>query len=204
MKLRNIPVMILCGGKGTRLEKITKNKIPKCLAPINGISFLHILVQYLQSEGFEKFIFCTGHLGGQVRQYVNGSLSSTGKVGKFEGIISQESKLLGTNGAIKLAENFLTDYEDIYVVVNGDTYCALDYKYLVSVYMRMNTKLNMSVISKSRKEVGTYIYRKGWDLFSSFVEVQDFTEFIDIGTLEGYEKVNKYLTGKKWLKNIEI
>ena len=38
-------LVILCGGKGTRIGKITKN-IPKPIIKINGINFLQHLINF--------------------------------------------------------------------------------------------------------------------------------------------------------------
>ena len=49
-------LVILCGGKGKRLKKITK-KLPKPLLKINKVSFLQILINYYQNSILIKFIY---------------------------------------------------------------------------------------------------------------------------------------------------
>ena len=48
--------IITLGGKGTRLESITKG-IPKPLYPIQGESSLERAIQVLKAQGISKFIF---------------------------------------------------------------------------------------------------------------------------------------------------
>ena len=48
--------IITLGGKGKRLESITKG-IPKPLFPINGLSTLERTVEVLKNQGISKFIF---------------------------------------------------------------------------------------------------------------------------------------------------
>ena len=43
-------ILILCGGKGTRLRPITK-RIPKPLIEINGEPMLHYIISYFNKYG---------------------------------------------------------------------------------------------------------------------------------------------------------
>tara|TARA_X000001036_G_scaffold374921_1_gene363526 strand:+ start:24 stop:737 length:714 start_codon:yes stop_codon:yes gene_type:complete len=62
MKNKNIknPMIILCGGRGTRMGKITK-KIPKPMIKIGKKPIIEHKIRYYQSEGIQKFIFCLGY-----------------------------------------------------------------------------------------------------------------------------------------------
>ena len=53
-------VVILVGGLGTRLGKITK-KVPKPLIKINGKKFLDILINNFVRYKFSKIILLTGY-----------------------------------------------------------------------------------------------------------------------------------------------
>ena len=56
--MKNISLVILCGGRGRRLGSITK-KIPKPLLLINQKSFLTYLIEYLVRYNFKKiFLLC--------------------------------------------------------------------------------------------------------------------------------------------------
>ena len=48
--------IITLGGRGTRLESITKG-IPKPLYPINGMSVLERAIKVLKDQGIYNFIF---------------------------------------------------------------------------------------------------------------------------------------------------
>ena len=62
------PVVLLAGGKGTRLGSLTKDT-PKPLVTINGRAVLdHILIR-LRLEGFERFIICVGHLAHKMAEH---------------------------------------------------------------------------------------------------------------------------------------
>ena len=44
---KNMKVIILCGGKGTRVSRYTK-QVPKCLIDINGKPFLYHQLKFLR------------------------------------------------------------------------------------------------------------------------------------------------------------
>jgi hypothetical protein len=47
--------IILAGGKGTRLQSIV-SEVPKPMAPINGVPFLEIQINYWIGQGITNFI----------------------------------------------------------------------------------------------------------------------------------------------------
>ena len=51
-------VMLLAGGLGTRLKTCNRD-LPKPLAPINGKSFLSMLVQFWLKPGIKRIIICS-------------------------------------------------------------------------------------------------------------------------------------------------
>jgi glucose-1-phosphate cytidylyltransferase len=62
-------VVILCGGRGTRLQEHT-HAIPKALVEIGGRPILWHVMSLYASQGFEDFLLCTGYLGEQVEAFV--------------------------------------------------------------------------------------------------------------------------------------
>jgi glucose-1-phosphate cytidylyltransferase len=64
-------VVILCGGRGTRLQEHT-HAIPKALVEIGGRPILWHVMSLYASQGFEDFLLCTGYLGEQVEAFVGG------------------------------------------------------------------------------------------------------------------------------------
>jgi glucose-1-phosphate cytidylyltransferase len=65
---RNIPVVILCGGMGTRLREETEYK-PKPMVEIGGRPMLwHILKHYAVS-GYDEFFLALGYKGEQIKRY---------------------------------------------------------------------------------------------------------------------------------------
>ena len=60
MKEKELPVFILCGGKGTRISEESIKK-PKPMVEINGKPIMLHIIEYYMKFGFRKFILCTGY-----------------------------------------------------------------------------------------------------------------------------------------------
>jgi glucose-1-phosphate cytidylyltransferase len=63
------PVVILCGGRGTRLTEHTE-AIPKPLVEIGGRPILWHVMQIYGAQGFRRFFLCLGYKGDQIERFV--------------------------------------------------------------------------------------------------------------------------------------
>ena len=61
-------VIILCGGKGTRLLEETVAK-PKPMVEIGGMPILWHIMKIYSHYGFNRFILAFGYKGDQIKQY---------------------------------------------------------------------------------------------------------------------------------------
>ncbi|MGH4138608.1 glucose-1-phosphate cytidylyltransferase [Clostridium sp.] len=61
-------VVILCGGKGTRMREETEYR-PKPLVDIGGKPILWHIMKIYSSYGFNDFILCVGYKGEMIKQY---------------------------------------------------------------------------------------------------------------------------------------
>lgn len=110
-----LPCVILAGGYGTRLRSIVHD-VPKCLAPVGGVTFLETLVDKLASHGIEDIIFALGYKSDPVVELIcSGKLPSHGR---YRWAI--EPKPLGTGGSVMYCCNKFGLAE--FMVMNGDTY----------------------------------------------------------------------------------
>jgi glucose-1-phosphate cytidylyltransferase len=62
-------VVILCGGRGTRLQEHTQS-IPKPLVEIGGEPLLWHVMQLYAVQGLMRFVLCTGYKGELIEQFV--------------------------------------------------------------------------------------------------------------------------------------
>ena len=113
--------IILCGGKGSRVSKLTK-KIPKCLIEIKGKPFLYYQLKFLKKNDIKSVILSTGYLSNKIKEYVKKNISFI----KIK-IINDGKKLLGTGGAIYKTKNLL---KKNFYVMYGDSYLNLKLKNL--------------------------------------------------------------------------
>jgi glucose-1-phosphate cytidylyltransferase len=67
-------VVILCGGKGTRLKEQTES-IPKPLIEIGGRPILWHIMKIYSVHGFNDFILCLGYRGQAIKEYFMDYLS---------------------------------------------------------------------------------------------------------------------------------
>ncbi len=108
-----MPVMILAGGRGTRLGK-TCEACSKPMLPVMGKPFLAYLVDYLQSKGFRRIIFLGGYLSEQIEEYF-------GAGGNPDFAFVNETMPLGTGGAVYNAIRTL-NLKEPFLLVNGDSF----------------------------------------------------------------------------------
>jgi glucose-1-phosphate cytidylyltransferase len=62
------PVVILCGGRGTRLRERTES-VPKALVEIGGRPILWHVLQIYAAQGFRRFLLATGYMGEAVAEF---------------------------------------------------------------------------------------------------------------------------------------
>jgi glucose-1-phosphate cytidylyltransferase len=65
------PVVILCGGRGTRLRERTES-VPKALVEIGGRPILWHVIQIYAAQGFDRFLLATGYMGEAVAEFTAG------------------------------------------------------------------------------------------------------------------------------------
>jgi glucose-1-phosphate cytidylyltransferase len=63
------PVVILCGGRGTRLQERTRD-IPKPLVEIGGMPILWHVIQLYAVQGFCELLLATGYKGELIEEFV--------------------------------------------------------------------------------------------------------------------------------------
>lgn len=137
--------IILAGGLGTRLRSVVSD-VPKPLAPVAGRPFLQWLLDYMQPYGFGHIVLSTGYMHEKIAEHFGDN---------YRGMrlsYAVEDKPLGTGGGIRNALNHCED--DEMVVVNGDTFFAIDYSLLEAFFHRQPTRL--AVVLRQVADTGRY------------------------------------------------
>lgn len=136
----SIPGVLLVGGMGTRLQSVMPST-PKPLAPIGEIPFLELLILQLRSQGIRRLIMCTGHRAEEIEE-------ACGDGRKWDVVIeySRELHPLGTAGALKFAEPFLTHSPE-FLVMNGDSFLEFNFLQLLDFHRQHGGLVSMAVRS---------------------------------------------------------
>ncbi|MBU2044110.1 MAG: NTP transferase domain-containing protein [Candidatus Omnitrophica bacterium] len=159
--LTNIDVVILCGGKGERLQSVLADK-PKVLADINGKPFLDLLITNLKRFSFKRFILSVGYKREEVIEYFKD---------REDIVFSEEESALGTGGGLKKAEKLVTS--DLFLAINGDSFCDLDFNKVFNFHQ--SKKAFTTLVLVKARESGDC----GIVTLDDFGQIKDFSERAD-------------------------
>ena len=139
----DLPVIVLCGGLGTRLRSAVADR-PKALAPVGGGQpFLEVQLELLRARGARRFVLCVGHMADQIEA----ALGDGGALGVRIAYVRDGEKLLGTGGALKRAEPHFTPAA---IVTNGDTYIDVDLAQLVGAHAEARARGAAATVTLAR------------------------------------------------------
>ncbi len=128
--------IILAGGLGTRLRSVVFD-LPKCMAPVAGEPFLAYVIEYFRKQGIENFIFAVGYKSEVIEKYLHNEFSTV----NYQ--LSMEQEPLGTGGALKQACSRATQKNVL--VLNGDTFFAIDVNKLTSFHIMRGADCTLSL-----------------------------------------------------------
>lgn len=134
--LRSNVMIIMAGGKGTRLHPQTEN-CPKPMLPIAGKPILEHIIERAKTEGFSCFILAIYHLGHMIEEYF-GNGDALGVQIEY----LREESPLGTAGALSLL-NPIPD--NTFVVTNGDVLTDIHYGELLDFHLQHSACATMAV-----------------------------------------------------------
>jgi len=112
-----VKALFLAGGLGTRLRPIT-NDLPKPMVPIMGKPLLERNIEKLKSYGIDEVVLSTCYKPHKIDKYFGDGKKFGVKISYIT-----EDKPLGTAGAIKNAEELLSD---TFLVFNADILSDID------------------------------------------------------------------------------
>ena len=133
------PVVILCGGRGTRLREHTES-IPKALVEIGARPILWHVISIYSCQGFSRFLLLTGYKGEQIEGWVKG----TGWPDGVEVTCVDTGLDTPTGGRIKVAEDRIGG--GAFSVTYADGVADLDLKSLVDFHRRGNSLATVTVV----------------------------------------------------------
>jgi glucose-1-phosphate cytidylyltransferase len=90
---QQIPVVILCGGLGTRLREETEYR-PKPMVEIGGRPVLWHIMKIYAAFGFRRFVLCLGYKGSIIKDYF---LNYEAMNNDFKVFLGQQSRMVCLN-----------------------------------------------------------------------------------------------------------
>jgi len=137
----NLPVVIMAGGKGTRLKPIT-NVIPKPLVPIGDKTILETILDQFEGIGCTKFYMSVNYKADIMKYYLS-QLDHQYDIEFF-----QEDKPLGTIGSVSLLKGkIITPF----FVSNCDSINEQDYRDVYDYHVSNHNDLTIVTMVKTFK-----------------------------------------------------
>ena len=136
----NIPVVIMAGGKGTRLSPYT-DVLPKPLIPIGNETITELIISRFKKFGGNDFNMIVNYK----RNLIKAFFAEAEKTYNIK--FTDEEKFLGTAGGLKLIEY---DYNSTFFLTNCDILVEADYADILSYH---NANQNIITVVCAAKKV---------------------------------------------------
>jgi len=166
-----IPVIIMAGGKGTRLDPFTKI-LPKSLIPFGDKVIIEHIMDRFYKNGFYKFILILNYRKEMIKMYLNENKPP------YDIKYIEENDYFGTAGGLFLLKNMI---KETFIVTNCDTILEGEY---VDFYNWHKERNNLITIVGTHKEItlpyGVINMENG--LLLDIDEKPKFDFFINTGT----------------------
>jgi dTDP-glucose pyrophosphorylase len=138
INLNNFSVVIMAGGKGTRLDPFTRI-LPKPLIPFGSNPIIRVIMDYFIKFGSNKFYISVNEKSSMIKAYFN-DLKLLYKIKYIE-----EKKPLGTAGSLKLLKKKL---KSTFFVTNSDILIQSHYPAIVKFHKE--NKYDLTLVSSVR------------------------------------------------------
>lgn len=139
----NIPIVIMAGGKGTRLHPYTKI-IPKMLVPIGDIPIVERIINKFLDFDFNNFYITINYKKEIIKAYFNKSIP-------YKLSFIEEDKPLGTAGSLFLLKDTI---KDTFFMSNCDILVDANYSDILKFHK--NSKNKITVVTALKKYVIPY------------------------------------------------
>lgn len=137
----DLPVVIMAGGKGTRLKPLT-NVIPKPLVPIGDKTILEVIMDQFESIGCHKFYMSVNYKADMMKYYLS-QLPHQYDIEFF-----MEEKPLGTIGSVSLLKGKINTP---FFVSNCDSINEQDYRDVYDYHINNHNDMTVVTLIKSFK-----------------------------------------------------
>ena len=132
-------MVILCGGRGTRLQHQTRS-IPKPMVEIGGYPIVWHVIQIYLAQGFRRFLLLTGYRGEHITRFVRGQ----GWPGGAEIRCLDTGSDTPTGGRLYFAADELADEE--FCLTYADGVADIDLERLLAYHAGHDAAATMTVV----------------------------------------------------------
>jgi glucose-1-phosphate cytidylyltransferase len=136
VKIEDMSLVILCGGKGTRMGNINE-LIPKPLIKIGDMPVLWHIMKYYSVFGIRRFILCTGYLKEQIEGF-------TKSIGYWDVACVDTGEETNTGGRIKRVEDCINS--DLFMATYGDGLSDIDLNKLLEHHRNSNIIATLTAV----------------------------------------------------------
>lgn len=167
----NLPVVIMAGGKGTRLYPYTKI-LPKPLIPIADVPISERIIQIFQKLGCDEFHMIVNYKKNMIKAYFNDADC------RYNLKFWDEMEPLGTGGGLAFLKNSISS---TFILTNCDIIILDDVRRIVKHHRQSGNKVTM-VCSLKNYEIpyGIVEFSEGGDI-RSFEEKPQMSFFTNTG-----------------------
>lgn len=190
----DLPVVIMAGGKGTRLDPFTRI-LPKALIPIGEKPTIEIIMDEYAQYGMNHFYLSINHKGRMIKAYFEDH------EGKYQIEYIYESKPLGTAGALrhlvgKINKSFFTS--------NCDAIIKVDYSKIVKFHREGKFDLTLvGCMKHQRIPYGVCTFKNG-GLLKRIEEKPEYDFLVNTGMYLMNPAILNYVPDKKYFDMTDL
>ena len=148
-------MVVMAGGKGTRLRPFTEN-CPKPLVTVAGKPMLEHIIERAKLEGFNDFVLAIYYLGNMIEEHFGDGTRFGVNIEYL-----RENAPLGTAGALSLLK---PRPDEPFVVTNGDVVTDIRYGDLVDFHGRHEASATMAVRTHEWQHPYGVVQTRGVDI----------------------------------------
>ena len=151
--------MVLCAGKGTRVQPITFST-PKPMINIINRPILSFILEHLKNEGVDQVVINTSYLSDNIESYFGDGIDHGMKIsysyegGKVDGEL--QGIAVGSAGGMKRIQDRSGFFDDTFVVLCGDAIIDLDIRALVRFHKERGSVATIASLNVPLEEVDKY------------------------------------------------
>lgn len=182
----DIPVVIMAGGKGGRLDPFTKI-LPKPLIPVGDKPIIELIIEEFKNQGVQEYYVTLNHKSEMIEAYFDG-IEKDYRINYI-----RESAFSGTAGSLKLLQERLSD---IFIVSNCDVIVKADFEDVINFHKEQKALLTiLSPILHYKIPYGVVKFKKGGKVGTIF-EKPEYTFTINAGVYVLSREVLQFMPKK--------